>query len=353
MGEGSPYRRLLRCCVLLAVVAMLCTFPAQAAPPTTFELSVVRREGTGSCPDRATLQRGVVARLGRIPFGEPAQRALETVLSRRETAWRAEIILRDVDGIELGRRSIDAIGPDCGPLEEATTLALALTIDPDAPAAPAPSSSPERSAALSAPPEPPTCPELACPAPVACPRCECAHRECPRLPSPAVRPQVAVSVRATLARGLIPGSAPGFALAAEAGTRSLRGTVSLLVLPETFADDSRFAFGLATAAAGACGVLDPLGRWELGLCGELQLGMVHAVVHEVAPVDPGDQPWLAAGFGPRLRVAVYDPLTIEVGILAIAPLLDRTFAIVGQEEPAFRPATLGGAAFVGVGIRAL
>jgi hypothetical protein len=327
--------------VFLALVAS----PAGAAPSPRFELSVVRLEGAGACPDRATLERGVAARLGRVPFAEPAQRTLEAVLSRREQAWRAEITLRDAEGIELGRRSIEAAGPDCSPLAEATTLALALTIDPDAALGTAPPVPPlEPDPEVRAPAPPAACPDRACPASAPCPKAVCPH--------PPARPYVGASARATLALGLIPGPAPGVALVTEGGSQTLRAEVSLLFLPETRADDPRFAFGLTAAAAGACAAPQPFGRFELGLCGEIQLGAIHAVVHEAAPIDPGDQLWVAAALGPRLGLEVAPPLAFEVGVSAVAPLLDRSFDVVGIEQPVFRPAAVGAVGFVGVGIRA-
>jgi hypothetical protein len=340
MGERCKISRMIR----WAAAVVFGALPLQAAPPPTFELSVARLEGAGSCPGRTEFQRGVAARLGRVPFAEPAERTIETVLSRRQDGWHAEITLRDAAGIELGRRAIDAAGLDCGPLAQATTLALALTIDPDAALGPATGPLPAPSPVAPAPIPPPPCPDRACPAAAPCPRAVC--------PPPREGPRVGASARATLAVGLIPGPAPGFSVAAEGGSRTLRGGVGLLFLPETVAADARFAFGLTAAAAGACALLPALGRVELGLCGEIQLGSIHAVVREVAPIDPGDQLWLAAALGPRLAVDVLSPLAIEVGISAVAPLLDRTFDVAGIEGPIHRPATVGAVSFIGVGIRA-
>ena len=349
MEESSKFTRVFRWAALFVTLATFVTFPARAAQPPSFGLSVVRLEGAGSCPDTATFQRGVAARLGRIPFAEPAQRTLETLLSRHENAWHAEITLRDADGIELGRRGIDAVGSDCGPLAGATTLALALTIDPDA-ALGAPAASPLPDPLPSAcPPLPPVpapaapCPERVCPASAPCQRGVC--------PPPPARPFLGTSARGTLALGLIPGPAPGFALVAAAGSQTLRGEVSLLYFPEKLADDRRFAFGLTTAAAGACAALPPLGRWEAGLCGGIQLGAIHAVVHEAAPVDPGDQPWLAAALGPRLALEISPPLEFEVGFSAVTPLLDRSFDVEGLDQPVLRTASVGAVGFVGLGMR--
>jgi hypothetical protein len=334
---------MIRWAVSLAFVVLI-AFPARADAPPVFELSVVRLEGAGSCPDRAAFQRGVAAILGRVPFAEPAQRTLETVLSRRGDVWRTEIKLRDPAGIEIGRRSIEATGLDCDPLTEATTFALALTIDPDAAlGAPRTGPPPEQSPAELPPVPRAPCPERACPAAAPCPRAVC--------PPPPARPQLAVSARTTLALGLIPGPAPGVAVVGGGGSQTLRGELGLLFLPETAADDPRFGFGLTTAAAGACGLLPPQGRFELGLCGEIQLGAIHAVVHELAPVDPGDQLWFAAALGPRLALDIASPFELELGITAVAPLLDRTFHAAGIEQPIFRPARLGAVGFVGVGIR--
>jgi hypothetical protein len=280
-----------------------------------------------------------------VPFAEPSERTIETVLSRKENAWRAEITLREASGIVQGRREIDARGADCEPLAEAATLALALAIDPDAALGSRP---PVPKIPESEPPAPPrlppaTCPSTSCPAAPPCPPAVC--------PSSPATPYIAASARAALALGLVPGVAPGVLLSAEAGSHAVRGHAGLLYLPETVAEDPRFAFGLTTATAGACALWSPLGRLELGFCGELQLGAIHAVVHDAVPIDPGDELWVAAGLGPRLRVDVSLPVALDAGVSAVVPMLDRSFDLRGAEDPAFEPATVGGVAFVGLGMR--
>lgn len=343
-GVADDGYRSVRVNPLVALVLGLFVLaaPAWAEPPPTFELSVVRLEGAGSCPSGTAFERRVAARLGRIPFTEPAERTIETLLSRKEDAWRAEITLRDATGIVQGRREIEAVGADCEPLAEATALALALAIDPDA-ALGSPATVPELQPV--APPQlsPPPCPPPRRPA---CP--SCSRAVCPPVPG---GPYIAASVRAVLALGLIPGPAPGVALNAEAGSHTVRGHAGLIYLPETFADDPRFAFGLTTAAAGACALLRSRGSFDLGFCGEIQLGAIHAVVRDALPIDPGDEPWVAAALGPRLRVDVSLPVVIDVGMSAVVPFVARSFDLRGAEEPAFEPATVGAVGFIGVGMR--
>jgi hypothetical protein len=154
-----------------------------------------------------------------------------------------------------------------------------------------------------------------------------------------------------LALGIIPGLAPGVLLSAEVGSRSVRGHVGLLYLPETLADDPRFGFGLTTAAGGACGLMHPAGALELGLCGEIQVGAIHAVVRDADPIDPGDELWVAMALGSRLRIDVSLPVVFDVGVAAVVPVLERSFQLRGAEEPAFEPASVGGIGFIGVGMR--
>jgi hypothetical protein len=313
--------------------------PARAEPPAVFELSVTRAEGAGSCPSGNELERRVSARLGRVPFTSRAEQAIEATLSRRDDAWRAEISLRDADGIIRGARQIDASGQDCEALAEATTLAIALTIDPDGSPAPV-ASNPSVDTPPLATPCPPTSSETA------------QQAKAPRCPEPDRDPfRVAASLRGALAGGMLPRAAGGVAVNAEAGPKLVRVELGLLYLPEVSASDPRFAFGLTAATLGACAF--PLAeRLELGICAELELGAIHAVVHDLQPLDPGDQLWLAIAAGPRLRISGPAGSFVELGGSAVVPLLDRSFDVQGLEEPAFETAAVGGIGFFGVGLRA-
>jgi hypothetical protein len=321
--------------------------PASAEPAGGFELSVVRLEGAASCPSGTAFERLVSARLGRVPFTEPSERTIEALLSRRADTWSAEIILRDASGLVQGRRTIESVGADCEPLTEATALAIAIAIDPNAALGPQPQEPPPAPLpAVPAPPpalEPVPCPSAPCPVVPPCPRAE-------RPPEPAL-PYLAAFARATLAFGLVPGAAPGVAVGAEAGSLDVRGHFGVLYVPETFADDPRFSFGLTTVAAGACAALHPDESLELGLCGELELGAIHGVVHHATSVDAGDELWLAGALGPRVRFAPFRPLVFEIGLSAVIPFLDRAFDVAGIDDPVFEQAPVGALGFAGVGLR--
>jgi hypothetical protein len=316
---------------------------AHAEPAPVFELSVVRAEGSGSCPSASEFERRVSARLGRVPFSDAPEQAIEVTLSRKEELWRAELVLRDGSGIVRGQRAIEAQGSDCAPLAEAAALAVALTIDPEA-ALGAPPSGAERPPELvMPPPPPPACLPARCPTPAPCPLCA------PPLSSGAT---VAGSLRGVLTSGLLPGAAAGVELTAEAGTRNVRGALALLYLPETAAADTRFGFGLTAASAGVCGAFPLTAKLEFGLCGQARLGAIYAVVRELTPVDAGDQPWLALGAGVRLRFEPVAPLFLEIGGSAVVPLLDRTFEVEGFDAPVFESAAVGAEGFAGLGFRA-
>jgi hypothetical protein len=322
--------------------------PVQAAPAPAFELSVVRLDGSGSCPGATAFRSRVATRLGREPFGQPAERAIETVLSRQADAWRAEITLRDATGIVQGRRTIEAVGTDCGPLFEATALAIAIAIDPEAalgPAPPAPVAAPPPAPPpVEVAPAPADCPKATCPTAPPCPRAAC-PRDVPRTGT-----HVAVSARAALAGGMLPRPVPGFALSAEAGSGAVRAELELLYLPEAVAEDRRFSFGLTTAGVGVCGALSPHPRLELGICAGVQLGAIYSVVRDAPALDAGDETWLAAAVGPRLRVEPASPFLLDVGVSAVVPLQRPAFALAGVEKPVFEPARVGVLAFVGVGV---
>lgn len=328
---------------LVAVLALAA--PVSAEPAPIFELSVVRGEGAGSCPSGAEFERRVSTRLGRVPFTANAEQVIEATLTRREEGWRASITLRDASGVVRGQRELEASGTDCAPLAEATTLALALTIDPDAALAPPGTSEASPPEALAPPTSaaPPACPALACPRPSPCPACSA--------PRPASSLVMAGALHGALTGGMLPGAAPGVELTVEAGSSRVRGRLGLLYLPERSAEDPRFGFGLTTASAGACGAVSPLPALELALCADLQLGAIHAVVHELEPLEPGDQLWFAAAMGPRLRLQGPASVFVEIGVAAVVPILDRTFSVAGFDEPVFETSAFGANGVLGLGLR--
>jgi len=337
------------CQVIAAVVAagaLARPSGAQEATPHV-RLSWARGEGAESCVDSRELAERVRARLGRDPFDERAELSIEGVVTRTSDAFRAELRVRDGARTQIGQRELSSPAADCSPLGDAVVLAVALTLDPHAAAyatetaSGAPSSQPQplglwtENPVVTCPPAP-SCPEAA-----PCPACEEPRGD-----------HVEISARGVVAGGVLPGPSPGAALFAAFGSAAVRGTVGMTYLPEQALLGEPFSFGLTTGALGACWVPVRDGRVQGAVCGEAQLGAIHAVVRELTPLEPGDHLWVALGAGPRLSIGLLPPLRFELGATLLVPLARKEFAILGEPTPVFESSPVGVLGFLGLGAAA-
>jgi hypothetical protein len=292
----------------------------------------------------------VAERLGRNPFSEHATQSIEGSAALSGDRLRAELFVRDAGGVARGTRELSAAGADCVELADAVVLAVVLTIDPNAalsgtPAPPPLAPPPPLSVESSSGPEP--APLGACPASPCPPRERCPNAACPPPPRFAHASLVA---RGVLAAGVLPNIAPGAAVFGELGSARARVTLGMLYLPESATDDGVAGFGLTAGAIGGA-LAWPVARGvELSALAELELGAVHAVVYELEPVRPGDRPWVALGAGPRLLIAVFPPLRLELGASLVVPFIRPSFEARGVSEPVFQSSPLAGLGFIGVGL---
>lgn len=324
---------------------------AHAAEPTKTRLELTWEAGADGCPDQADLARRVTERLGWQPFDETAERAIQGRVTRVGNRWRARLRVLGRDGTIVGQRELNTSGPDCASLADAVTLAIALTIDPEAayrPSPPPPAS----------PAAPATTPPSRAQAPPPCP--PCAVRPAPVPPVRSVPPLAAdedrdlhgaVTARGALAVGLLPAVAGGIEIAADVvPARGWHLLAGMLWLPEVATDDEQFRFGITAGYLGGC--YDALG-WDgggLGACASVQLGALHSVVSSAYPLDPGQEPWAAMTAGPRLTLRPLRPLLVELGIDAVVPLVRTEFWITHAEQQAFQPSPVGALGFVGAGV---
>jgi hypothetical protein len=346
------------------VVALgLASFIARAdsGASGSFRLVWVRGERTESCDDGPVIERRVSARLGRDVFAPSAPRSIEGVIQHEGQHWEAHVYVRDEKGKLVGSRDILNDGPDCASLDAAVTLAIALTIDPEAAMRPPASSvapatvaapAPIPSASTPAPVETNVCPEPP-PPPRPCPL----EQPCPAVPSPSPAPNgsesVALTLRGVVAGGLLPGASPGVSLAVDLPVyRALHGTTGVLFLPETKSSDDRFAFGLTAAWLGPCAELVRGRRGALLACAKLELGAIHSVVYELVPTpEAGERFWASGSFSLEGRLRLVGPLVAEAGAELFIPIPRQRFSIVGQEaNPVFTESAVGGAGFVGLGV---
>ncbi|MDO9015967.1 MAG: hypothetical protein Q8S73_44555 [Deltaproteobacteria bacterium] len=123
-----------RAAVVPALLVAL-AFPAGALGdpvPASVRLAWVRGADADACPDGAWLRREVARRLRRDPFDDDGPRSFEAVVERASPGWRATLRVRDREGTLLGERTLTHDAERCDPIADASALAVALAVDPDA-----------------------------------------------------------------------------------------------------------------------------------------------------------------------------------------------------------------------------
>jgi hypothetical protein len=151
-GRGSAHAG-FSAATLLAFASFAHSASAEEAVPR-FGLAWVRDAGAGSCLDQRSLKIAVQNRLGREPFSDDAERTIEGNVSRSARSFKVTLRVRDASGAEHGERHLELETDDCSKLSEAVVLAVALTIDPNAPATAETRAAPEipSTSATAAPP---------------------------------------------------------------------------------------------------------------------------------------------------------------------------------------------------------
>ena len=322
---------------------------AEPTPAVSYALSWVRAEGAEDCPTGRVVAAGVERRLGRAVFDVNAERSFEVEVTRFGNTYRSDVFVRDAAGKTVGHRLLQSDEPGCSALVNATSLAIALVIDPEAATREPPPGS--GVAAFEAPPPPPPAPPPPPPAPLAPPPAPPPRPE-PRIPAPPP-PSHTVSLRAQLTAGLVPSTSPGFELAVT-GRPSARWGYALAA-----------SYALSQTATRGIGSLDvgltrgsvlltfDAARSEkvgLVLAAGPSLGALHVAVRRPAPVlQPGDF-WFAAAQGQfDLQISVTKGFFIDFGGAAFVPLARQSFLVQDQAEPVFRQPVFSGLGFFGVG----
>lgn len=312
--------------------------PARATEPppapsvrATYALSWVRAEGAEECPTGRVVAAEVERRLGRAVFDVNAERSFEVEVTRFGKTYRSDVFVRDATGKTVGHRMLQSDEPGCSALVNATSLAIALVIDPEAAARePAPSSG---VAAFDAPP--PAQQELRLP-----------------LPPP---PSRTVSLRAQLTAGLVADTSPGFELSVS-GRPSERWGYALAASYALSQTASRGIGSLDVGLTRASALLTfDAARSEtvrLVLGAGPSVGALHVAVRRPAPVtQPGDFWFAALQLGAGIQVSVNKEIFVELGGAGFVPLARQSFLVRGQTEPVFRQPVLSGLGFLGVGAK--
>lgn len=295
-----------------------------------YRLAWVRGDGAETCPAEPELEEHVTARLGRRAFSETASRVIEGTVTRSGDAWHAAIRVRDAQGALAGGRDFDLEGPDCSALSAATTLAIVLAIDPNAPvlASEIPTASfPVATANLTTPPvarTPPVAPppSAAVPRAAACPACQ--------RPEPPVRFDGAGVVGV----GVLPKAAFGAQVDGLVPLGPGALTLGMRFLPDVSTSDGHLGVSLVTGAVGYCGGW-PLGPSELDVCAALEAGAIRALAHDLTPVEPGNYAWSAVQAGPRWVIPARSAAAVEVGVFALVPFTRQHFEVAAEGASTF------------------
>jgi hypothetical protein len=308
----------------LALLSLIAT-PAAAKSPG-YRLELVRGEGAGSCPGAEAIEREVVARLGRNPFTQHGERGIEIAIERSEQVWRAKLFLRVDPSEPDALRVIESEAAECAELGKSVVLAVALAIAPELePEAPPPPPAP------SCPPPPP-----------------------PPAPVPVEHPTLhaAVALRGLLSPELLPGTSLGGALALSLRGSLVGANFGALFFPEyeLRQGGQHLGFGLSAGFASGC-LWARTAQPELWGCLGARLGVLHAVVYEPRPEQPGDRFWAAATTELGLRQTLVARLFVEGGAVASFPLTRYRFQVGPDSAPAYQESAAVWEGFLGLGLR--
>lgn len=115
------------------MIAGLVAAAVGATSPPVYELRWTRAAGAEGCVDREALAARVAERLGRPVFVAGAGAVVvDASVAPATEGWQVDLVVRGVDGVVRGERSLALAGGDCRAIDEPLALILALLVDLDA-----------------------------------------------------------------------------------------------------------------------------------------------------------------------------------------------------------------------------
>ncbi|MGC4069682.1 MAG: hypothetical protein QM784_34490 [Polyangiaceae bacterium] len=366
------------------IVALLWLGTEAFAQPSSrasgVQLSWVRGEGAQGCPSTLALQAEVTERLGYSPFtGSPSQ-WIEGYAVVESGRYLVRIFERDASGKALGTRTLSSELGDCSELGDATSLALALIVDPNAPLKPLPPSTEAKTAVVSNEGGPHTVPESSgkgtgasataselvatatdpgltgsrqansCPESVRHAREPSSRR--PANDGNCGDGEASISTQSDVASrgvscdeptnatgiallsgwrlGTFPSPAFGVEFAAEGPMvriLALRYRLGMLFLPEQVVahDAAKLGYTLTAGHLSACVQIHDSEALRLSGCAGAELGAVNTVVYDPEPTQPGDRPWFATRGDVAVQLRLWGPLRLEARALVLVPVTRWTF----------------------------
>jgi hypothetical protein len=120
---------LLSACRVAATVLCL-PGSAFAQAPRQVRFAYELQEGASSCPDLATVQAGVAARLGYEPFNDSAEDLVRATIHPFGHGLEARIEMTNAGGSRKAERKLVSHQRDCAELASSVELAVSIAIDP-------------------------------------------------------------------------------------------------------------------------------------------------------------------------------------------------------------------------------
>ena len=322
--------------------ALLVAFPAHAEGTDSYGLAWTRGDGAGACLSEAELAARVRSRLGRDPFSLVAERTIEGHVVRTASGFDADLTVRTATDQVIGQRRVSTPGEDCSALGGAVTLAVVLTIDPNAALEPG---QPSASFPVEQRPAPVT--ELPPLPPPVCTDTTRAERAAPCPPPPLPRAMPGALIAAAGALGPLPRFAPGVAIDVSLPLSPITPVIGARILVPVTTDDGHLQLGLDTLGLGACAKVASSAALALGLCAGAEGGFVTVVARDLTPVNAGPFPWVALDAGFRLTVRSSSLVRFQAGALALVPLIRQQFQVDSPGAPGFQSSVVGGLLFAG------
>jgi hypothetical protein len=325
-----------------ALLSALLASPAARAEGTeSYVLAWTRGEGAASCLSEVELASRVRSRLGRDPFAPVGSRTIEGHVVRTAAGFEADLGVRSATDEVIGQRRVSTQGADCSSLGGAVTLAIVLTIDPDAHVDPGQASA---SFPIDEPPSPPALP---LPPPPACTENVARWSASPCPPPPPQQAQPGTLIAAAGALGPLPQVAPGVVLDVTLPTWPLAVVFGARFLFPMQTDDGHLQVGLDTLGLSGCWRMVSSSSSIFGLCLGGEGGVTTVVARDLTPVSPGPYPWFALTAGLRFTLRSSSLVRFQGGASALLPLIRQEFQVDSAGVPGFQSSVVGALLFAG------
>ncbi|HEY3256483.1 MAG TPA: hypothetical protein VGJ91_21135, partial [Polyangiaceae bacterium] len=303
------------------------------------------------CPSGRELTHEIERRIGRPVFDDQGARSFEVQVDREAGNYHSRVYVRGADGQSLGRRALESSDASCAPIFQATVLAIALVIDPDA-------ALPERAGAVAtfAPlasegaTPPPASSALPLSATARAPSATPATRDTP--PPEQRHTKTELSARALLSTAIVPGTSPGLALHFSARPAERWGVAvgAVYLAPgRALTRAGEVWVGLTSATLGVTFEVAAAQQIRLVLEAGAWAGVLQSSVLRPTPNGSGPFPFLALNAGAHVELQLSRAVFAEIGAVGLVPLLRRELLVAPLGQPLWQEPVLGGLGFLGLG----